>query len=163
MVPLVNVYALDAARSFSQPYNIAAEDGPWFRYIVDHLLVNPVVVTLAIGGALYLTREEKPGLYLLTFVIVSYIPMCNVSHGINLRYATIWDVPLNYLALLPIFRWAQWPGREVLRRCIPIVLVSAVALSEIQNYIALFVDHPIYDPVTGYLVHALKMITARQQ
>jgi len=160
---LVNVYSLDVAKTYGTPYAIAAEDGPWFRYLVDHLLANPVVVLLAIGGALYLTLEEKPGLYLLTFVAVTYIPMCNVPHGMNLRYATIWDVPLTYLALLPIFRWAQWPSLELARRALLIALVSAVALAEIQNYVAIFVDNAIYDPVTSYLMQALRMISARPQ
>lgn len=160
---LVDVYSLDVAKTYGTPYALAAEDGPWFRYIVDHLLANPVVVLLAIGGALYLTADEKPGLYLLIFVVVTYLPMCNVPHGMNLRYATIWDVPLTYLALLPIFHWAQWPGHEFLRRLVLIVLVSAVALSEIQNYVAIFVDNAIYDPVTSYLMQALKMISARPQ
>jgi 4-amino-4-deoxy-L-arabinose transferase-like glycosyltransferase len=160
---LVDVYSLDAAKTYSTPYAIAAEDGPWFRYIVDHLLVNPVVTLLAIGGALYLTRDEKPGLYLLAFVVVSYLPMCNVPHGMNLRYATIWDVPLTYLALLPIFRWSQWPSLELLRRSLLVGLVAFVAFSEIQNYVAIFVANAIYDPVTAYLMQALKMITARPQ
>ena len=160
---LVDVYTLDVAKTYGTPYALAAEDGPWFRYIVDHLLANPVVVLLAIGGALYLTAEEKPGLYLFGFVAVTYLPMCNVPHGMNLRYATIWDVPLTYLALLPIFRWAQWPGVELFRRVLLIVLVSAVALTEIQNYVAIFVDNAIYDPVTSYLMQALKMISARPQ
>jgi 4-amino-4-deoxy-L-arabinose transferase-like glycosyltransferase len=160
---LIDVYSLDVAKTYSTPYALAAEDGPWFRYIVDHLLANPVVVLLAIGGALYLTAEEKPGLYLLVFVIVSYLPMCNVPHGMNLRYATIWDVPLTYLALLPIFRWAQWPTLDLLRRLVLIVLVSAVAITEFQNYVAIFVDNAIYDPVTSYLMQALRMISARPQ
>jgi hypothetical protein len=160
---LVDVYTLDVAKTYATPYALAAEDGPWFRYIVDHLLANPVVVLLAIGGALYLTADEKPGIYLLFFVAITYLPMCNVPHGMNLRYATIWDVPFTYLALLPIFRWAQWPGVEFLRRVVLIVLVSAVALSEIQNYVAIFVDNAIYDPVTSYLMQALKMISARPQ
>ncbi|HEX4140792.1 MAG TPA: hypothetical protein VHY09_10630, partial [Candidatus Methylacidiphilales bacterium] len=30
---LVDIYSLDVAKSYSTPYAIAAEDGPWFRYI----------------------------------------------------------------------------------------------------------------------------------
>ena len=160
---LVDVYSLDVAKTYSTPYAIAAEEGPWFRYIVDHLMVNPVVVLLAIGGALYLTGDEKPGLYLLTFIVVSYLPMCNVPHGMNLRYATIWDMPLSYLALLPIFRWAHWPGHEATFRVVLTVIVTAVVLTEIQNYVAIFVDNAIYDPVTSYLMQALRMISARPQ
>ncbi len=158
---LVDVYSLDVAKTYTTPYAIAAEDGPWFRYIVDYLLANPVVVLLAIGGALYLTSTEKAGLYLLMFTVVSYIPMCNVPHGMNLRYATIWDVPLTYLALLPIFRWAEWPSVEFLRRVVLVAIVSAVALTEIQNYVVIFVNNATYDPVTGYLMQSLKMISAR--
>ncbi len=57
----------------------------------------------------------------------------------------------------------QWPGVEFLRRVLLIVLIAAVALTEIQNYVAIFVDNAIYDPVTSYLMQALKMISARPQ
>jgi len=38
----------------------------------------------------------KPELFMSIFIAASYLLMCNVKHGMNLRYANMWDMPLRF-------------------------------------------------------------------
>jgi len=82
-------------RSFS--YAIITGDGPWYRYLVDLFLVSPVILILAFGTLFRLDREMKPELFMSIFIAASYLLMCNVKHGMNLRYANMW----GHAAALP--------------------------------------------------------------
>jgi len=95
--PLLNVFSLNAAKSLVTPYAILTGDGPWFRYLSDLLLVSPAVMLFAIGGAFLLPRTDKVGWYLLGFIFLTYLTMCNVPNGMNLRYANI----VGFSASLP--------------------------------------------------------------
>jgi len=61
--------------------------------------VSPLVLLLAIGAIFRLDRSKKPELFALMFVTGSYLVMCNLKYGMNLRYANMWDVPLRLLAV----------------------------------------------------------------
>ncbi|MEI9999663.1 MAG: phospholipid carrier-dependent glycosyltransferase [Verrucomicrobiota bacterium] len=158
--PLVHVFSLDAAKSLQTPYAIATGDGPWFRYLVDLMLVSPAVMIFAIGGAFLLKREDeidRAGWFLLGFILFSYVPMSNVTYGLNLRYANMWDFPLRYLALVPVFRWAA-PGASVKGNALIVVLVGGLASSELLNYVDIFVLNPVYDPIPSALMRALDIL-----
>ena len=90
------------------------------------------------------------------FVVGSYLVMCNVKYGMNLRYANMWDVPLRFLALSmvvtvvqPLQKWRQ------------VVFIGAIVLIcalELRQYIILFVDFPLYELVTEGLLRALHIL-----
>src|SRR5438309_3643324 len=46
---LVETYHLSITKNFILEYAIATGDGPWHRYLVDLLLVSPIVLLLALG------------------------------------------------------------------------------------------------------------------
>ena len=95
---LRKTYQLSVSKNYTLVYAIVTGDGPWHRYIVDLLLVSPVVVLLAIGSLFRLDRTKKPELFLTIFIAASYLVMCNLKYGMNLRYANMWDMPLRVLA-----------------------------------------------------------------
>jgi hypothetical protein len=39
---------------------------------------------------------------LLLFLAITYVAMCNVRYGMNLRYTTIWEFPLRALAVVQL-------------------------------------------------------------
>ena len=90
------------------PYAILTGDGPWYRYLVDLLLVSPVILLLALGAIFRLDRSKKAELYLSIFIGATYLVMCNVKYGMNLRYANMWDMPLRFLAFSQIAALASW-------------------------------------------------------
>jgi 4-amino-4-deoxy-L-arabinose transferase-like glycosyltransferase len=152
---LIATYQLSIGKNYHLSYAILTGDGPWYRYLVDLLLVSPIVLLLAIGSLFKLRMENKFEWFLLVFIAVSYAIMCNIKYGMNLRYANMWDFPLRVLALASMAALVRY-----LPRCRNAILVSAVALigaSELHNYIRLAVKYPLYELVTLDLMRALDM------
>ena len=155
---LATVYSLNISKSVITPYAIHTGDGPWFRYLSDLLLVSPSVFVFAIGGAFSLNPAKKAGWYFLAFIFFSYLCMCNVTYGMNLRYANIWDFPLRFLALLPLFLWAGFIRSGRRRTLFLIAGVALLGCFELDNYLRIFVDHPVYDPIPANLLQALDIL-----
>src|SRR5439155_15382562 len=81
----VATYRLVVSKASVLPYAIATGDGPWYRYLVDLLLASPLIFLLAWAAIFRLKFADKPSLYLLTFVASTYLLMCNIRYGMNLR------------------------------------------------------------------------------
>jgi 4-amino-4-deoxy-L-arabinose transferase-like glycosyltransferase len=153
---LVATYRLLIIKNYQLAYAIRTGDGPWYRYLVDLLLVSPVILLLAIGGIFRLDRTKKPEWFALMFIAASYVVMCNLKYGMNLRYANMWDMPLRLLALSALVSLVA-----PLRRYRVVVLALAVSLIcaiEMRQYIILFVQYPAYELVTGALLRALHIL-----
>ncbi|HVI77032.1 MAG TPA: hypothetical protein VM715_02485, partial [Candidatus Acidoferrum sp.] len=138
------------------PYAIKTGDGPWHRYLVDLLLVSPVVVLLAIGAAFRIDRTKRLELFLLIFIGVSYAIMCNLKYGMNLRYTNMWDIPLRFLAVGPLVSLVSPLGRW--RQLVFASLVLLICAIELRQYIILFVDFPLYELVSEGLLRALHIL-----
>ena len=135
---------------------IETGDGPWHRYLIDLLTLSPLVFTLALGGVFCLAGRERPALYLLLFVAVSYLIMCNIRYGMNLRYATIWDFPIRFLAVVQVF-WllAKWPRHQ---RWLCSVAVAVLCLYDLRQYKIFFVDMNLYELATQELLRAEQVL-----
>ena len=96
---LIQCYTLWISKNTTFDFNILTGDGPWYRYLVDIMLVSPLVLILAIGALFQLDREHhRPQLFAALFVAASYLVMCNLRYGMNLRFANMWDAPLRLVA-----------------------------------------------------------------
>ena len=95
---MLDVYRTNVQKSVIAPYAIQTGDGPWQRYLLDLLLIDPIILLLAIGAMFRITRTDKAALHLALFVVLTYAVMCQVRYGMNLRYAVMWDMPLRWLA-----------------------------------------------------------------
>jgi 4-amino-4-deoxy-L-arabinose transferase-like glycosyltransferase len=149
-------YQLSVSKNYQLTYAIMTGDGPWHRYLVDLLLVSPVVLLLAFGAAFRLDRTQKPELFLFTFIAASYLVMCNIKYGMNLRYANMWDLPLRILAFGQL---AFFCAR--LSRYRALLLGAAVAVLcaiELRQYIILFVQYPLYELVPEGLLRGLHIL-----
>jgi 4-amino-4-deoxy-L-arabinose transferase-like glycosyltransferase len=151
----VMTYRLVVSKASVLPYAIATGDGPWYRYLVDLLLASPLIFLLAWAAIFRMRFDDKPALYLLTFVVATYLLMCNVRYGMNLRYTNMWDMPLRYLALGCIADVA----RNLRRR--ELVIVGAVLVLcaiDLRQYYIFFVQHDLYELVTAGLLRALQIL-----
>lgn len=141
--------------SSSARYAIATGGGPWFRYILDLLLVNPVLTLLAVAGFLGTRREDKAQLFLCTMLALTYLVMAQIPYGMNLRYANMWDFALAWLALVQIHRMSTRLSPH-LRGWVIAVAVAVVCAIELRQYAIVFMAYPIYDPVPAVLMKALE-------
>jgi 4-amino-4-deoxy-L-arabinose transferase-like glycosyltransferase len=153
---LMTTYELLVAKASQTPYAILTGDGPWYRYLVDLLLVSPVILILALGSVFRLDLTKKSELYLFTFVAASYLAMCNVKYGMNLRYANMWDMPLRFLAFSQIVVLASLAKRHQI--LVTTVMVTLVAAIELRQYYILAVQYPLYELITHDLLRALHIL-----
>lgn len=115
-----------------------------------------MILLLALGGVFRLDRSQKPELFLFIFMAASYLVMCNIKYGMNLRYANMWDMPLRFFAFSQIAAFCA-----PLKRYRTLILCSAVAVVcavELRQYIILFVRYPLYELVTEGLLRALHIL-----
>ena len=152
----VQSYQLSVGKNFQLHYAILTGDGPWYRYLVDLLLVSPIILILALGTIFRLNRTMKPELFLSIFIAASYLVMCNVKYGMNLRYANMWDLPLRFLAFSEIV----WLASLVKRFQTQIIVAGVVLLAafEFHQYFVLAVRYPLYELVTHDLLQALQIL-----
>ena len=90
------------------------------------------------------------------FVAASYLVMCNVKYGMNLRYTNMWDMPLRFLAFSSLTVILA-----PLRRYRGVALALGVALVcgvELRQYYVLFVNFGLYELVTEGLLRALNIL-----
>jgi 4-amino-4-deoxy-L-arabinose transferase-like glycosyltransferase len=153
---LLATYQLLVSKASQMPYAILTGDGPWHRYLVDLTLVSPLIVLLALGAVFRLDRTKKPELYLSIFIAASYLIMCNVKYGMNLRYANMWDMPLRFLAFAQIGALAGLAQRyRVHITALAMVLIMGV---ELRQYFILAVQYPLYELISHDLLQALKIL-----
>jgi 4-amino-4-deoxy-L-arabinose transferase-like glycosyltransferase len=153
---LIGTYRLLITKNYQLPYAILTGDGPWYRYLIDLLLVSPVILLLVFAAIFRIDREQKPELFFLMFLAGSYLVMCNVKYGMNLRYANMWDVPLRFLAfggLVSLLNALKW------RPNLTIVLATvALCAIELHQYLVIFVRFPAYELVSEGLLRALHIL-----
>ncbi|CAN5645131.1 hypothetical protein BH18VER1_BH18VER1_05530 [soil metagenome] len=152
----IQIYRLLVSKASVLPYAIATGDGPWYRYLIDLMIMSPVVLVLALGGIFQLNRTAKAALFLLTFVVASYVLMANVRYGMNLRYATIWDLPLRYFVTLCLVNVAD-AGSSRANVWLS-AMVSVVCAMDLRQYHIFFVEHDLYELVTAGLLRALQIL-----
>jgi len=156
LVNLIETYRLLVTKASTAPYAVLTGDGPWYRYLVDLLLVSPIVLILAAGALFKLNRTMKPELYFTIFIGASYLVMCNVKYGMNLRYANIWDMPLRFLALSCLSTLVAPLSRY--RSLIFGLAVALIAVFEFRQYVILAVRYPLYELITHDLLQALHIL-----
>src|SRR5438552_5184044 len=131
----VQSYQLSVGKNFQLHYAILTGDGPWYRYLVDLLLVSPIILILAFGTIFRLDRTMKSELFMSIFIASSYLVMCNVKYGMNLRYANMWDLPLRFLAFSQIVALASFAKKY--QAGIIVAAVALLAAIEFHQYIVL--------------------------
>lgn len=148
------------AKSRTNFYSIMAQDGPWYRYAVDWVIVSPVLVAFATARLFQIRRSDRVGTFLATFLVLSFAAMSTVKYGISLRYAAYWDLPICWLACSQAIalsrRFAQVRPALVLSGLL--LILSAVGVNQ---YVRFFVVGGVYDPVTAGLVWTSGMEKAK--
>lgn len=153
---LIRVYRGWLAAVEKGEFAIAYSRGPWFRYLIDFLLLSPPTTLLAIGYYFMSSAEQGDRFLgrstLILFAVFSLLTLKNV------RYVSFLDIPIRILAALtltafsqrPPFAWAGWR--------VAVVGVTLLAAYDLSMFHAIFVSGGIYDPVTENLAKAEHLI-----
>jgi 4-amino-4-deoxy-L-arabinose transferase-like glycosyltransferase len=156
LAPFVEIYRLLVTKAQNLTYAIRTGDGPWYRYLVDLLLLSPLVLILALGGLFTQVRGSRAFVYLLAFIGFTYLVMCNVRYGMNLRYASIWDLPLRALAAAQVGALMGRFGKK--QTFLTSIAIVGLCAYDLRQYQIFFVDCPLYELVTEGLLRAVKIL-----
>jgi hypothetical protein len=124
LTTFIEIYKMLVLKAQDLEYAQLTGDGPWYRYLVDLMIMSPIVLCLSLGALFALAGRRKDLQFLVIFVAASYLIMCNVRYGMNLRYSSIWGMPLRLAAFLMIwdlsarFRTRQWLAATLLTFCL---------------------------------------------
>jgi 4-amino-4-deoxy-L-arabinose transferase-like glycosyltransferase len=158
IAPFVEVYQTVITKAQSLNYARLTGDGPWYRYLLDLMTISPIILCLALGALFALVPHRKEAAFLAVFVVASYLIMCNVRHGMNLRYASIWELPLRATAFCMVW---QLCGRLGHRQWLAAtIVVAALCAYDLRQYVILATNPalPLYEMVPADLLRLVKII-----
>ncbi|MGV8041247.1 MAG: glycosyltransferase family 39 protein [Thermoanaerobaculaceae bacterium] len=138
--------------------------GPWYRHVVDLLLVSPLTTLIGLGGVLTVAvRAVRSGeqnlpaaaAILIVVTLAEFAPLIK-----NVRYVALLDLPLRLLALGVLSDLAGGLG-ERWRRPALVAGVAVLVAADLVSFFELFVAGGIYDPTSFNLLAARQMIPVR--
>ena len=149
---LTGVFRVYTRLSMTLPYTLATGGGPWYRYLVEHLFVNPVVFLLAAGFGICMARGTALNRYLLAFLVVTYAVMCSIPHGMNIRHTVMWDFPIALLAVQCLDLIVA-PARA--RGAVFGAVVAVICLVELRQFDTIFVT--LYDTDPTFMFRKVEL------
>ena len=142
-------------------YAILFGSGPWFRYLIDYILLSPWVVILSSGFVFwYLASkeyDERVSYFLLAFVVLFFSLNFFTK---NVRYLMILDMPMRLFSVLMLKKLfeARFPKQAFILLSVSVV---AIAAFDYLNFYNLFARGEIYDPVSYWLLRGQHIIPWR--
>jgi len=156
--PFVEVYLTLVAKAQNLAYAQLTGDGPWYRYLIDLMIISPIVLCLALGALFALVPRRKELAFLAIFVAGSYLIMCNVRYGMNLRYASIWELPLRLSAFAMVWQLCARFGHR--QWFVASIAIAALCACEFRQYLVVATnpDRPLYELATNDLLRLVNVI-----
>lgn len=156
--PFVEVYQTLVSKAQNLAYARMTGDGPWYRYLLDLMTMSPIVVCLALGALFALVPMRKELAFLAVFVAGSYLIMCNVRYGMNLRYASIWEFPLRAAAFAMVWQLCSRVGHR--QWLAATIVIAALCGYEFRQYMifATNPDLPLYELVPSDLLRLVNVV-----
>ena len=139
-------------------YAILYGSGPWFRYLIDFILLSPWTCILAIGFILHYiiaSKWQEEVLYLILLSISLVLLFAFLTK--NVRYLIILDMPIRLFAVLMLNELTQrlFKNKSYLILVFTVIIISILDYSKFHY---LFIQQDIYDPVTYLLLQTQHVV-----
>ncbi|MFH1692435.1 MAG: glycosyltransferase family 39 protein [Candidatus Omnitrophota bacterium] len=141
-------------------YSVMFCRGPWFRYIVDYILVSPLTSICALSFAVYAFFERsalknfKAAYFLILFVIF-YLLLSSFDYNKNIRYAINIDMFLRFFLVFFVYDLFK-NHKEGIKIVFWMMVIFCVM--DYGNFVFLFCNKGIYDPISFHLLTARRFI-----
>jgi 4-amino-4-deoxy-L-arabinose transferase-like glycosyltransferase len=136
-------------------------NGPWFRYLMDYLMLSPFPTVLGLMAAGSLVdrlrtkawpRPEVLFLVLAVGLLVQQAPLIK-----NLRYMTVLELSLRFLALAWLFRVGKSLGAGSRVLC-GVGIVTVLCALDWRTFEQFWVEKGGYDPLSIFLLQWRRII-----
>ncbi len=141
----------------SNPYALNNSSGPWFRYLVDFMLLAPAVTVFAVGYVFQLLQERKvmswERSYLFYYLVFSLVVFNIPQHSKVVRFVINLEMVLCLFAVFTVWKLFD----EDIRRqkfLKPLITVLLLFVLSISGFYHIFVAKGgrMVDPVTRDLM-----------
>jgi len=140
-------------------YAILYGSGPWFRYIIDYMLISPWTALMAIGYIFYLAlnfdRSGKKDIYFLVILVGLFVSF-NIFTK-NIRYAMILDIPIRLFTIFMLYKLAPIKNNRV-KNAVVITAILLICTTDLIFFKNLFIEKDLYDPMSDYLLRIRHII-----
>lgn len=140
-------------------YAILFGSGPWYRYIIDYMLLSPWTLLLSVGYVfymiLYLDKIEINEIYFLIVILASFLLFNFFTK--NVRYVMILDMPMRLFSVLMLKKiiTVRFPKYTFI---LIAILIITISVFDYINFHTLFLKDGIYDPVSFLLLKSKRLI-----
>lgn len=136
--------------------------GPWYRHVIDLLLLSPLPTLLGLAGVVVTAnralRQDGDGPLLAMAVVLVVVTLAEHALLIkNVRYVALLELPLRVLAVW-ILAELTAGLRQGFRRPALWLVVATLVVFDLASFWELFVAGGIYDPTSFNLLAARRLI-----
>lgn len=159
--PLLETWTIVLTSPRTSSYALRAGSGPWFRPILDYLLLSPVPTLLAIGWFAIAAARHRAGSYdppsfFLGLIVVSLVFLFSFFTK-NVRYGVVLELPIRVFGVLMLGELAG-NARPVRAQAVTGLLVLLVCFVEWRSFDLIWVQNHGYDPVTNFLAITRELV-----
>jgi 4-amino-4-deoxy-L-arabinose transferase-like glycosyltransferase len=150
---MLAAFSIYHERAQTLPYSILTGDGPWHRYLLEYLLINPLVFLLAVGFALGGDLGHRRNVFLLSFVVITGAVMTSIPNGMNIRHTVMWDFPLAFFAVQNVATLTVGRARHLIWAA---AVIAVVCYSGLRQYGTIF--RGLYDTDPRFMLKAVRIL-----
>jgi 4-amino-4-deoxy-L-arabinose transferase-like glycosyltransferase len=161
IAPLAAVFRGILAGPATNPYTVQLGSGPWYRYLIDYLLLSPwpTVCALCYAGVL-VTRArrreaESAQVYFLLLAALLLLEHAFVTK--NVRYLMVLELPLRIFAVAMLGELFAARDRRKTAALVALLVLAFAAL-DVATFDHVFVANRAYDPVSYPLLVLRKVV-----
>lgn len=127
--------------------------GPWFRYIIDFMLLSPWIVIFSVGYIFYMMLNFSKASEGEVYFLVILLAMFSVFNlfAKNVRYVMIFDLPMRLFFILMLYKLVAIRSDRI-RYAVITLIVSLICLTGFLTYNDFFINKGLYNPMTTWLL-----------
>jgi 4-amino-4-deoxy-L-arabinose transferase-like glycosyltransferase len=134
--------------------------GPWYKYIIDYLLLTPITMILSIGYFFHTLSSKKfeyKVTFFMTYFVIIFTVLSNLRYTKVVRFIINLDMVINLFSVLMLYELFKLKNRSYVAY---FVLISCIIIFFINhfNFMEIFIYHQIYDPVSYWLLKVKRFI-----
>ena len=151
--------------AFSGDYTKRFQQGPWYRYFVDFLMLSPFTLLLAIAYAGYLFGTGYRRWNFLLFAFAVFLPCAFAFLPKSARYVLLLDLPIRLFAASMLLALPQYfaqatldsrigkslstqPSMTKFLSWLPALILGLLVVTDVAAFQRYFIVESIYDPVS---------------
>ena len=140
---------------YPNPYAIDYCSGPWFKYVLDFLLLTPFITLLFIGYAGYLCVHRMAldfkKMYFMLYFIYVYGILSSLAHSKDVRFVVNLEMVMGLFAVLMLVEVLKGLDDQKRQRWLVYAAVG-IFLYNWSSFVHLFYNVSLVDPISYNLL-----------